>query len=137
MQQTYLKIACSGQVTANVDHWHHWPLTVARHALYDLQRGRRRYFDLLRRKTETDPVVVAHETLQSQASRLDAALECCLRKLPPEIADLLRDKYFRGHSVAELSRNRKISVKAAESRLTRARAQLGEFLQSHFQSTLS
>lgn len=51
-------------------------------------------------------------------------LEECLAALPPEDRLLLEEKYLKRRSAPDLAADRALSLKALESRLTRARERL-------------
>jgi len=61
-------------------------------------------------------------------ARVNTALDHALAALTPDDRALLHEKYFSGASVRDLAEKRSVSVKAAESRLTRARAELRNHL---------
>ncbi len=126
LQQAYLRIArhvrpcdADGQFAA-------WLRLVTRSALSDCRRRRRGFFDLLRRRA-IEPVEEADDANDGQ---LALALEASLVALAPEQRALLEAKYYRRESVQHIAEHLGVSVKAVESRLTRARAELRERLQT-------
>lgn len=136
LQQTYLKIARRVPTTDDVGYFKSWIINVARNALADLRRSRSRYrLLLLRRRAEPPELPAIAHASAPDALDVDQVLLSCLDQLPAEPAELLRDKYFRHQSVASLAQARSISVKAAESRLPRARTQLQVLLRRSLESS--
>jgi RNA polymerase sigma-70 factor (ECF subfamily) len=101
-----------------------WLTVLARSALSDQNRKRRRYLAFLDRftwhsRTEQMPAD------DSQADvRLVALLESSLDALPFDERRLLEAKYFAGRSVREIAEELNLSGKAVESRLVRIRHRL-------------
>jgi RNA polymerase sigma-70 factor (ECF subfamily) len=101
-----------------------WLTVLARSALSDQNRKRRRYLAFLDRftwhsRTEQMPAD------DSQADvRLVALLESSLDALPFDARRLLEAKYFAGRSVREIAEELNLSGKAVESRLVRIRHRL-------------
>lgn len=119
-QRAYLRVARHVRPCDSLPAFRSWLRTVARTALLDCWRRRRSFTDLLLRRQQQPP------ELDDPAGddRLIAALESGLAVLAPADRELLEAKYLRGASVAALAGAAGISVKAAESRLTRAREAL-------------
>jgi RNA polymerase sigma factor (sigma-70 family) len=97
---------------------------LARSALSDQNRKRRRYLAFLDRftwhsRTEQMPA----EDPQADA-RLGALLESSLGELPFDERQLLEAKYFAHRSVREIAEELDLSEKAVESRLVRIRHKL-------------
>jgi RNA polymerase sigma-70 factor, ECF subfamily len=90
---------------------------IARHEVADFWRKR-----YAKKAIKTVPFMnqVYSERLYSSAE-LGAAIEATYAKLTQAEAQLLRLKYERGMSVEEIAKTLEISIKAAESRLFRAR----------------
>jgi RNA polymerase sigma-70 factor (ECF subfamily) len=128
LQQTYLRIArharpCDSEVMFGA-----WLRVVARTALSDCRRRRRSFWDMLRRRAnepeEPDRDAGAHE----EDNFLTGAIDAALAALAPEERALLEAKYYDGESVHVIAERLGISIKAAESRLTRARTELRQQL---------
>jgi RNA polymerase sigma factor (sigma-70 family) len=101
-----------------------WLTVLARAALSDQMRGRRRYLAFLDRFTrhaQTQPVVPEQPEADS---RLLALLETQLSSMAPDEKSLIEAKYFEGRSVLEIAQALGTSEKAVESRLVRVRRKL-------------
>lgn len=101
-----------------------WLTVLARSALSDQNRRRRRYLAFLDRftwhsRTEQMPA----EDPQADV-RLGALLESSLGELPFDERRLLEAKYFARRSVREIAEELNLSEKAVESRLVRIRHKL-------------
>jgi RNA polymerase sigma factor (sigma-70 family) len=105
-----------------------WLRTVARSALHDCLRKRRSFWQLLQRR-HADPSDKVSANVTDDDHTL-ATLDAALAKLPPDDRALLEAKYFSGADVRTLAGQLAISPKAAESRLTRARAELRRLLET-------
>jgi len=101
-----------------------WLTVLARTALSDQNRGRRRYLAFLDRFTRhaqvQDPRPVAPET----NTRLLTHLENNLIAMGPDERALVEAKYFDSRSVRDIAHELGTSEKAIESRLTRVRQKL-------------
>jgi RNA polymerase sigma factor (sigma-70 family) len=121
LQQTYLRVARHLRQCDSEPMFLAWLRVVTRSTLQDCWRRRRSFWQMLQRR-HTDPSegTVSSEEEERILSRLDTALAA----LEPEDRALLEAKYFSGSDVRTLAEKLMISPKAAESRLTRARAEL-------------
>lgn len=125
LQQTYLRVARNVRVCDSEAMFSGWLRVVARSALHDCWRRRRSFWQMLqRRHADPSEAVSATEGEDLLVTQLDLALAA----LAPEDRALLEAKYFSGHDVRTLAEQLMISPKAAESRLTRARAELRRHL---------
>lgn len=120
LQQTYLRVArhvrtCEAEVM-----FRSWLRTVARTALLDCYRRRRSFADLIFRRQQQPPELAdpAHD------ERLMTELDQALLRLDAGDQALLEAKYFAGLDVRTLANNLRLTPKAVESRLTRAREAL-------------
>lgn len=120
LQQTYLRVAKHVRPCDTAPMFKSWLRTVARTALQDCWRRRRSFADLLFRRWQEPPELSNPEADDRLMTELDAAL----RRLHAEDQALLEAKYFSGLDVRTLAYNLRLSPKAIESRLTRARAAL-------------
>ena len=118
LQHAYLRIARHARPCDSGTQFACWLRLAARSALSDCRRRRWNYFKLLRRRA-ADPVVGNDDD-----GPLTAALDASLARLLPETRALLEAKYFQRESVQGIANRLGLSVKAVESRLTRARAEL-------------
>jgi RNA polymerase sigma-70 factor, ECF subfamily len=103
-----------------------WLTVLARSALSDQSRKRRRYLAFLDRFTRHTPTEsMAPDDGQADAQLL-AALESGMATLPPDERDLVERKYLARLSVREIAAGLQTSEKAVESRLVRIRRKLKE-----------
>jgi RNA polymerase sigma-70 factor (ECF subfamily) len=101
-----------------------WLTVLARSALSDQSRKRRRYLAFLDRFTwHTRAQSAAPDDPEADA-RLVTLLETSLQALPFDEQRLLEAKYFERRSVREIAEELKLSEKAVESRLGRIRHKL-------------
>lgn len=101
-----------------------WLTVLARSALADESRKRRRYFAFLERFTrhqETVPVAMDNGEADEQ---LRALLESKLTALPDDERQLVEQKYILRQSVREIADGQQTTEKAVESRLSRVRRKL-------------
>lgn len=122
LQQTYLRVARSVRPCDSETRFVGWLRVVARSVLRDCWRRRRSFWQMLQRR-HADP---SGEAIFSsgEEDRILRCLDVALLELDAEDRALLEAKYFSGHDVRTLAEKLMISPKAAESRLTRARAEL-------------
>jgi len=105
-----------------------WLTVLARSALSDQSRKRRRYVAFLERFTQHARVEhFVAEDHQADAKLL-TLLERVMGGLPVEERDLVERKYFARHSVREIAEEFQASEKAVESRLARVRRKLRDTL---------
>jgi RNA polymerase sigma-70 factor (ECF subfamily) len=101
-----------------------WLTVLARSALADESRKRRRYFAFLERFTrhqETGPSAMDNGEADEQ---LRALLESKLTALPEDERQLVEQKYMLRQSVREIADGQQTTEKAVESRLSRVRRKL-------------
>jgi RNA polymerase sigma-70 factor, ECF subfamily len=103
-----------------------WLTVLARSALSDQTRKRRRYLAFLDRFTQHARVQQAVSDDHEADAQLLAFLERSLAALPDEERDLLQRKYFTRQSVRDIAAEHQTSEKAVESRLVRIRRKLKE-----------
>jgi len=99
-----------------------WLTVLARSALFDQTRKRRRYFAFLDRFTRHTEVQQAEET--DSDGRLLGLIEEGLATLPLEDRQVVEAKYLEGAPVREIAERLQTSEKAIESRLVRIRRKL-------------
>ena len=126
LQQTYLRVARSVRTCESDAVFVGWLRVVARSVLLDCWRRRRSFWQMLQRR-HADPSAEAALSSEEE-DRILACLDGVLAALEPDDRALLEAKYFSGDDVRTLADKLMISPKAAESRLTRARAQLRQRL---------
>lgn len=101
-----------------------WLTVLARSALADESRKRRRYFAFLERFTrhqETGPSPLDNGAADAQ---LCALLESQLTGLPADERQLVEQKYIFRQSVREIADGQQTTEKAVESKLSRVRRKL-------------
>ena len=96
-----------------------WLTVLARSATADHGRKQSRFRRFLEQFKKEPP---------SAHSLITQDLQAALEKLPPESATLLCQKYQEGWSVKDLAAKHKLTEKAVENRLTRARQSLRKIL---------
>jgi RNA polymerase sigma factor (sigma-70 family) len=101
-----------------------WLTVLARSALSDQTRKRRRYLAFLDRFTQHARVERSVSDDHEADNQLLAFLERGLAVLPDEERDLVERKYFTRQSVREIAGELETSEKAIESRLVRIRRKL-------------
>ena len=127
LQQTYLRIARHARPCDSGAQFVSWLQLAARSALSDCWRRRRSFFDLVRRHA-SEPAELPND---ADDGRLAMALDASLGSLAPGQRALLEAKYFSRESVQCIADRLGLTAKAVESRLTRARAELRELLQTN------
>jgi RNA polymerase sigma-70 factor, ECF subfamily len=100
-----------------------WLSVVARSALFDQTRKRKRYWNLLERFTRHTEIDQAPDSADADVMLL-ALLEQNLAGLPIDEKQLIEAKYLQGASVRELAEDFQTTEKAIESRLVRIRRKL-------------
>ena len=101
-----------------------WLTVLARSALADESRKRRRYFAFLERFTRQQEAGPAAMDNGEADEQLRALLESKLTALPEEERQLVEQKYILRQSVREIAGGQQTTEKAVESRLSRVRRKL-------------
>src|SRR5438552_8252344 len=101
-----------------------WLTVLARSALSDQTRGRRRYLAFLDRFTRHTEIQVSLPNEEAADARLLSLLETKLAAMPPEERELVKAKYFDRRSMRVIAQALGTSEKAIESRLVRLRRKL-------------
>ena len=101
-----------------------WLTVLARSALSDQSRKRRRYVAFLERFTWHSQAQQAAADGHEADAKLAALLETNLGALPLDERRLLEAKYFEGRSVHDIAGDLGLSEKAVDSRLVRIRQKL-------------
>jgi RNA polymerase sigma factor (sigma-70 family) len=128
LQQTYLRVARHARPCEQEDSFRSWLRIVARSALSDCRRRRNSFWQLLSRRREDPTDLRPADDSSAEEPELHEALQSALASLAPDVRALLEAKYFAGADVRSLAQDLGISNKAAESRLSRARAELRRHL---------
>jgi RNA polymerase sigma-70 factor (ECF subfamily) len=108
-----------------------WLFTICRNQLIDLQRSPRSRVVSFGSPDDRDEIRAALESMESTLGQtpehnemlreLRHSVQVALDYLPDNYSTALRLKYLEGHSVKHIAQQLEVSVKAAESILTRAR----------------
>ena len=126
LQQTMIKVAKHIRVFDDEAVLWRWLTLLARTAAVDHGRKSQRYFGFLERLWSFRSVPASSST--EQEFLFTDALASGLDQLDPEDRTLLERKYLDGLAVKELATELRLTEKAVESRLTRARARLKQQL---------
>ena len=128
IQETYLRVAKHARVFREESPFWNWLCAIARNALRDLARARRRYRDTLERLAHEDPLGAQPQELPPEADPRPQNLHEGLARLPDTDRQVLMAKYFEKRTVKHIAQSLEISEKAVESRLSRARERLRTLL---------
>lgn len=109
-----------------------WLAVVARTALFDQSRKRRRYFAFLDRFSR-EPRAETIPAANTEDDKLETLLASSLAQLPADDQNLLAWKYSDGRSVRSIADELQATDKAVESRLSRLRKKLKEILLTELQ----
>jgi RNA polymerase sigma-70 factor, ECF subfamily len=101
-----------------------WLTVLARTALADQKRKRRRYLAFLERFTWHSRVEQAVPVDREADGRLESLLQESVQALPFDERQLVEAKYFERRSVREVAEETNLTEKAVESRLVRIRQRL-------------
>jgi len=101
-----------------------WLTVLARSALADETKKRRRYFSFLDRFTRHARVENDGANERQTDERLQGLLERHVALLPPDERDLVEQKYFARRAVREIAKELQTTEEAVESKLSRLRKKL-------------
>jgi RNA polymerase sigma factor (sigma-70 family) len=101
-----------------------WLTVLARSALADEGRKRRRYFAFLERFTRQQPTAPGAPDHGEADEHLHALLAKNLTNLPADERQLVEQKYLRRQSVRAIAEAQRTTEKAVESKLSRVRRKL-------------
>ena len=124
LQSTLLRVVRHIKVFPSDAVFWSWLTVLARSALSDQTRKRRRYLAFLDRFTWHTRAQQAAPADPEADARLDTLLEGSLAALPFDERRLLEAKYFERRSVREIAEELNLSEKAVDSRLVRIRQKL-------------
>ena len=119
VQETFLRAAKYMRPFASQEALWSWLTVLARSATADHGRKQSRFRNFIERFRK-EPLHTSSLVYQD--------LDSAMAKLPAETANLLRQKYQEGWSVKDIASQLKLSDKAVENRLTRARQSLRKLL---------
>jgi RNA polymerase sigma-70 factor (ECF subfamily) len=124
LQLTLVRVVRHVKVFGSEEKFWSWLTVLARSALADESRKRRRYFAFLEkfaRHQETGPAAMNNGAADEQ---LRAVLERKLTALPTDERQLVEQKYILRQSVREIADGQQTTEKAVESMLSRVRRKL-------------
>lgn len=124
LQQTYLRVARHARPCDSEPMFLGWLRVVARTALSDCRRRRMSFWQMLNRRRDDPSEAGSGDAPHEADEQLQTALDAALASLSEADRALLAAKYFAGTSMRDIAERLNISLKAVESRLTRARAEL-------------
>jgi RNA polymerase sigma-70 factor, ECF subfamily len=104
-----------------------WLTVLARSAIVDEQRKRRRFLAMLVSFFQRNQLDAAREDGEAEG-HLWALLEGNLSALSTDERELIDRKYFAGHSIKEIAKALETTEKAVESRLVRVRRKLKDLV---------
>ena len=123
VQAAFVRVARHIKTFADESVFWNWLTVLARSALSDETKKRRRYFSFLARFTEH-----ASTQLDANDRRTEQQLKVLLDRhvalLSPDEQKLIEAKYFEHQSVREIANELQTTVKAVESKLSRIRRAL-------------
>ena len=124
LQLTFVRVVRHIKVfTAEATFWS-WLTVLARSALADESRKRRRYLAFLDRFAQHAAIQQEIPNDDHADERLSGLLESSVASLPADERQLVEAKYFARRSVREIAGEFQTTEKAIESRLTRVRRKL-------------
>lgn len=127
LQETYLRVARHARLFEEEEAFWSWVTVLARSAARDRGRKQQSYWRLLARYSRFWNSFGTDEPRDKETDeQIHVLLNQSLTDLPALDRSLMEGKYLRGASVAELASSTKMTEKAVESRLLRARRQLRE-----------
>jgi RNA polymerase sigma-70 factor (ECF subfamily) len=124
LQLTLVRVARHAKVFSTEAAFWSWLTVLARSALADETRKRRRYFAFLEKFTLHADIESAVWNDGEVDGKLRALLEHNLKSLPSDEQKLVGQKYFARQSVREIAEEQQTTEKAVESKLSRVRKKL-------------
>jgi len=124
LQATLIRVARHIKIFRDESAFWSWLAVLARSALADETKKRRRYFSFLDRFMRHTRVELDGTNERQTGERLQSLLECRVASLPPDERDLIVQKYFVRRAVREIANELQTTEKAVESKLSRVRKKL-------------
>jgi len=124
LQLALVRVVRHMKTFASEEQFWSWLTVLARSALVDESRKRRRYFAFLERFTRHQETGTVAMDDGEADERLCALLESKLTALPADERQLVEQKYILRQSVREIADGQQTTEKAVESRLSRVRRKL-------------
>ena len=124
LQGTLMRVVRHIKVFQSEEVFWSWLTVLARSALADETRKRRRYFSFLNRFTRHAEVELDGANFNRADERLQILLEQKVASLPPNEQKLIGQKYFARRAIREIASEQQTTEKAVESKLSRIRRKL-------------
>jgi RNA polymerase sigma-70 factor, ECF subfamily len=124
LQSALLRVVKHIRTFSDESEFWSWLTVLAKTALFDQTRKRKRYWSFLERFTRHAEVVQSIDTDADSDGQLLTLLEQNLATLPTDEKQLIESKYLEGASVREIAEGFHTTEKAVESRLVRIRRKL-------------
>lgn len=124
LQLTLVRVVRHAKIFDAEEKFWSWLTVLARSALADETRKRRRYFAFLEKFTLHADIESAVWNDGEVNGKLRALLERNLKSLPSDEQKLVGQKYFARQSVREIADEQQTTEKAVESKLSRVRKKL-------------
>jgi RNA polymerase sigma-70 factor (ECF subfamily) len=124
LQSTLLRVVKHIRKFSEENEFWCWLAVLAKTALFDQTRKRKRYWSFLERFTRHSQIAQAAELAADADSHLLVMLEENLAMLPVDEKRLIESKYLEGVSVRKIAEEFQTTEKTIESRLTRIRRKL-------------
>ena len=132
LQETFIRVARRPKVFSEETALWSWLTVVARNVARDRGRKERSYWRCLGRYARDWMGPPAHRAEKENRDHVHRLLDRAIASLAPLERQLIERKYLEGRRVKELVEETQLSEKAVESRLSRARKHLREWLTKEF-----
>ena len=124
LQGALVRAARHVKIFQNENTFWSWLTVLARSALADETKKRRRYFSFLDRFTRHASIALDGASGAETDGHLKSLLERQVALLPPDERQLIEQKYFARRAVREIAGDLQTTEKAVESKLSRVRKKL-------------
>jgi RNA polymerase sigma-70 factor, ECF subfamily len=128
LQMTLLRVVRHIKTFESEDVFWSWLTVLGRSAVVDEARKRKRYTALLDRFFSRNQLDAVPADSGEADTRLLEMLEKNLVLLPSDDRELIDRRYFNGQPVKEIAEHLRVTEKAIDSRLVRARRKLKDFI---------
>lgn len=124
LQSTLVRVVKHIRKFSNENEFWCWLTVLAKTALFDQTRKRKRYWSFLERFTRHSGVEQSADIGIDSEAHLFGLLEQTLSTLPDDEKQLIESKYLEGAPVRKIAEDLQTTEKAIESRLVRIRRKL-------------
>ncbi|MGA2786873.1 MAG: sigma-70 family RNA polymerase sigma factor [Verrucomicrobiota bacterium] len=124
LQATLVRVTRHIKIFQNEETFWSWLTVLARSAISDETRKRRRYFSFLERFTRHAAIASDGASGNQTDKRLGILLEHQIALLPSDEQKLVEQKYYQRRAVREIAGELQTTEKAVESKLSRVRRKL-------------